>query len=203
MWEYRVSWKSARPSWWDQAWTSGTRGLTAVGRRPEARLDTYWIIDGRSDVGIKRRGAKEHFLEIKVRYAQRNRWELWEKVFFQTWTRLESERCAALLQIEPAFDSKTMNPVDGMKALLTRAGLSWREQLVRKKRLQTSAHALLTGVPGLSIDHHCLGELVEFRVAERDEPVWSLCLETAEPAGITHSDAGTAILGGYPELLSR
>src|SRR6187549_3688640 len=89
MWEYRVSWTN-RPSWWDLAWNNPTR----LAR--ERRVDTYWIVDGRPDLGIKLRGVQAP-LEIKVRYQRNAGWELWEKVIVQTWSPLESVRSAALL----------------------------------------------------------------------------------------------------------
>ena len=110
-----------------------------------------------------------------------------------------ARRCCRSIR---CWDSET-NRLDGVKALLARTGASCRDQLVRKRRLQTSAQALLAGVPGFSIDRPSLGERVEFRLAERDEPVWSLCIEAAEPARIRHGEVGAAIVGGYPELLSR
>jgi hypothetical protein len=170
---------------------------------PETRVDTYWIIDGRHDLGIKLRGAQSS-LEIKVRYERSDEWELWEKVIFQAWTRLDSVRCAALLQTEPAFAADAVDPAQGLRTLLARAGLTWREHAVHKTRLQADARALLTDVPTLSVNRNCLAELVEFRVDRRQDPAWSLCFESAAPAPVTHKNTdGTGLVCGYPELLSR
>ena len=200
MWEYRVSWTNRPPSWWTLAWKNGTRARLT----PETRVDTYWIIDGRHDLGIKLRGGQTS-LEIKVRYERRDGWELWEKVIFQAWTPLESVRCAALLQTEPTFAADGDDPRHGVRQLLGRAGLTWREHPVRKTRLQADAQALLTNIPGVSVSRNCLAELVEFRVEQSQDPAWSLCFESAAAARITHNDtaSGTGLVCGYPELLSR
>jgi hypothetical protein len=196
MWEYRVCWTN-RPSWWDLAWNNPTR----LAR--ERRVDTYWIVDGRPDLGIKLRGGQAP-LEIKVRYQRNAGWELWEKVIVQTWSPLESVRSAALLQTQPMFAADSTEPARGFERLLTGAGLPWREHAVRKTRLQADARSLLTQVPTLSIGRNCLAELVEFQVDQRDERVWSLCFEWATPVPITHIHPdGDAVVCGYPELLSR
>jgi hypothetical protein len=199
MWEYRVSWTNRPPSWWDRAWRNGI-GVRLV---PETRIDTYWIIDGRDDLGVKRRGAHSS-LEIKVRHERSQEWELWEKVIFQVWTTLESVRCAALLQIDPACALEAANPVQGLRTLLASAGLAWREHAVHKTRLQADAHALLANVPALSVNRNCLAELVHFRIDQRPQSAWSVCFESAVPAAVTGNDPGrTGFVGGYPELLSR
>src|SRR2546423_244732 len=193
MWEYRVSWSDSPPSWWNLAWTNGTRALDRVRLAPETRVDTYWIIDGRADLGVKLRGGQTS-LEIKVRYGQSDGWELWEKVIVQAWTPLESVRCAALLRTEPTFAAETPDPVKGIQQLLARAGVTWREHAVRKTRLQADAGALLTNVAAPTIERNCLAELVELRV-EPNKPAWSLCFESAAPAAITdqHPD-GTFLI---------
>jgi hypothetical protein len=203
MWEYRVSWSARPPSWWAVAWTNGTRGRGRAVLAPETRVDTYWIVEGRRDLGVKLRGAQAS-LEIKVRYEQRDGWELWEKVFFQRWTPLESVRCAALLQVEPTFSADAADPVDGVRRLLARSDLTWREHAVHKTRLQADAHSLLANAAP-SIDRNCLAELVEFRLDERPDPAWSLCFESAAPARITHNDTDSeaGLVCGYPEWLSR
>ena len=202
MWEYRISWTN-RPSWWEPAWTSATRGPGGACLASESRVDTYWIIGGRDDLGIKLRGAQTS-LEIKIRYERRDGWELWEKVFFQVWTPLESVRCAALLQVEPTFAADGADPVHGVRRLLAHSGLTWRERAVRKTRLQADAHALLANVTAPSIVRNCLAELVEFRVEPNPDPVWSLCFESAAPSPITHDNgASGTIVAGYPELLAR
>jgi hypothetical protein len=200
MWEYRVSWMESPPSWWHLAWANGTRARLV----PEARIDTYWIIDARPDVGIKLRGEQTS-LEIKVRYEHHDGWELWEKTIFQTWTPLESVRCAALLQTEPAFAADATDPRQGVQQLLADAGLNWREHPVRKTRLQADARALLKDVASLSIDRNCLAELVECRVPQRQAPVRSLCFEWAAPVSITQAgtDSASGLVCGYPELLAR
>jgi hypothetical protein len=197
MWEYRVSWTN-RPSWWDLAWSNPRR------LAPERRVDTYWVVDRRPDLGIKLRGG-EAPLEIKVRYQRNDGWELWEKVIVQTWSPLESVRSAALLQIQPKFAADSTGPARGFEGLLIDAGLSWREYVVRKTRIQADAKSLLTDVPTLSIGRNCLAELVEFQVDQRHQRVWSLCFEWATPVPIahTHPDGDAAVVCGYPELLSR
>jgi hypothetical protein len=201
MWEYRVSWMDRPPSWWNVAWRNGARGDERLA--VEERVDTYWIVDGRPDLGIKLRART--WLEIKVRYEQSDGWELWEKVIFQSWTPLESVRCAALLQMKPTFAADATDPIEGVRQLLGGAGLTWREHAVHKTRLQADARALLKNLTALSINRNCLAELVEFRVGQREDPVWSLCFEWATPLLITHTetDSGPGIVCGYPELLAR
>ena len=169
---------------------------------PETRVDTYWIIDRRADLGVKLRGGQTS-LEIKVRYEQSDGWELWEKVIVQAWTPLESVRCASLLRTEPAFAAEAPDPVKGIQQLLARAGVTWREHAVRKTRLQADAGALLRNVAAPTIERNCLAELVELRV-EPNKPAWSLCFESAAPAAVAHQHTdGTLLVCGYPELLSR
>jgi hypothetical protein len=204
--EYRVSWTDRPPSWWNLAWTNGTRVRARGSERPapEARVDTYWIIDGRTDLGIKLRGGQTS-VEIKVRYERNDGWELWEKVIFQAWTPLESVRCAALLKTDPMVSAEAAVPAQGVQRLLAGAGWTSREHTVRKTRLQADAHALLTNVRAVSINHNCLAEIVELRVEQRHDPTWSLCFESAAPARVEHNDggSGTGLVCGYPELLSR
>ena len=201
MWEYRVSWTDRPPSWWNVAWRNGARGDERLAA--EERVDTYLIVDGRPDLGIKRRARTS--LEIKVRYEQSDGWELWEKVIFESWTPLEAVRGAALLQTRPTFAAEATDPVAGVQQLLAAAGLTWRDEAVHKTRLQADARRLLKNLTALSIDRNCLAELVQFRVGQRPDPVWSLCFEWATPLLITHhdTDIATGIVGGYPELLAR
>jgi hypothetical protein len=199
MWEYRVSWTDRPPSWWNAAWKNGARGGARLA--VEERIDTYWIVNGRPDLGVKLRARSA--LEIKVRYEQSDGWELWEKVIFQAWTDLEAVRCAALLQAAPPFTAGTSDPVEGMQQLLGGAGLAWRERAVHKTRLQADARGLLKNLTALSINRNCLAELVEFRLGAHEHPVWSLCLEWATPLVITHHDDAAGIVCGYPELLAR
>src|SRR3954470_4089103 len=128
MWEQRLIWTAGPPSWWSDTWAAARAALRLHGREPEDRPDTYLVLADRPDVGLKLRG-QAGVLEIKVRHAARDGWELWEKTPFFRWNDLEASRLAVLLQHEfPAgpVDPK-LAPVDGVKALLTGAGISWRE----------------------------------------------------------------------------
>src|SRR2546430_8936349 len=153
MWEYRVSWTNRPPSWWTLAWKNGTRARLT----PETRVDTFGVINGRHDLGIKLRGGQTS-LEIKVRYQRRDGWELWEKVIFQAWTPLESVRCAALLQTEPTFAADGDDPRHGVRQLLGRAGLTWRGHPGRKARPPGGEPAPPTHRPGGAVRPQLLPE---------------------------------------------
>src|SRR5262245_32945616 len=144
MWEHRLIWTGAAPAWWDGAWATARGALQPHGGQPEGRPDTYLVLADRPDVGLKLRGEGREF-EIKVRHAARDGWELWEKTPFFRWNDLEAARLAVLLQREfpPGRVDSHATPVDGVKALLSGAGVAWREMTVGKTRMQARAGDLL------------------------------------------------------------
>jgi hypothetical protein len=201
MWEYRLIWTAAPPPWWDQTWTAAQSAVRRHSREPEDRPDTYLVLDDRPDVGLKLRG-KSGELEIKVRHAARDGWELWEKIPFFGWSDLEAARFAALMQREfagGAIDAGA-KPVDGVKALLTSAKAPWREVIVDKTRSQGRAGDLVPWLSSNGIEPDWLAEIVEIRSSGRTAR--SICFETMAPeAKLALPDAGTAGNLGYPEFL--
>src|SRR5262249_46479663 len=140
MWEHRLIWTSAAPSWWDEAWMVAREALRRHAREPERRPDTYLVLADRPDIGLKLRG-KDGELEVKVRHDVRDGWELWAKIPFFAWNDLEAARFAALLRREcpsGSIDAKAA-PVDGVKALLGSVDVSWREITIGKTRMQARA----------------------------------------------------------------
>jgi hypothetical protein len=201
MWEYRVIWLAAPPPWWDETWTAARAALQRASRAPEDRPDTYLVLDDRPDVGVKLRGKDE--LEIKVRHDAREGWELWEKIPVYEWSDLEAARFTSLLQLDlPAgpIDAQA-HPADGVRALLTGAGVTWREVVLDKTRMQARADALVPGLSSHGIEPAWLAELVEIRGAGLTAR--SICFETMAPeAGVgALSGARGARNIGYPEFL--
>ena len=203
MWEYRLVWASASPPWWDKTWSVAQDALRRQGRDPENRPDTYLVLPDRPDVGLKLRGQKGE-LEVKVRHAARDGWELWEKIPFFAWNDLEAARFAALLRREfPAGSiDREATPVDGVKALLGAAGVSWRDVTISKARMQARAGDLVPAFASSGVDPRWLAEFVVFDGA--GPTARSICFETMAPeAGVAGSipDAGKARRAGYPEFL--
>jgi hypothetical protein len=200
MWEYRLIWTDAAPPWWDAAWTAARDALNRRGRKPEDRPDTYLMLADRPDVGLKLRGQKGEF-EVKVRHEARDGWELWEKIPFFAWNDLEAARFAALLQREfPAvpIDTKA-TPVDGVKALLGGAGVSWREIKTGKLRMQARAGDLVP-LSWSGMDPAWLAEIVEITGA--GPKARSICFEAMTPdVACAVPEARTARNIGYPEFL--
>ena len=201
MWEYRVSWRDSAPSWWDLAWTNGTRALDRVRLAPETRVDTYWIIDRRADLGVKlgHDDAAELAFRLRAEYVGRR---AWRRPGLRHLPRRSRDRYLGR-DAEAELAAEPPDPVKGIQQLLARAGVTWREHAVRKTRLQADAGALLRNVAAPTIERNCLAELVELRV-EPNKPAWSLCFESAAPAAVAHQHTdGTFLVCGYPELLSR
>lgn len=203
MWEYRLIWTAAAPSWWDATRATAIDALKRHGREPEHRPDTYLVLDDRPDVGLKLRGKKGEF-EAKVRHDARDGWELWEKIPFFQWNDLEAARLASLLQREFAFESidTKATPVDGVKALLTSAGESWREITLDKVRLQARAGDLVPDLATNGIDPAWLAEMAE--ISGAGPVARSICFETMAPeTGVAGAipDADRARNIGYPEWL--
>jgi hypothetical protein len=203
MWEHRLIWTPAPPSWWSEAWKVAQEALRRHKRDPENRPDTYLVIADRPDVGLKLRGKTGEF-EVKVRHDARADWELWEKIPFFDWNDLEAARFAALLQREfPArsIDTKA-TPVDGVKALLTNAGVSWLEIKIDKVRMQARAGDLVPKFVPKGIDEAWLAEIVEIKGA--GPTARSICFEAMAPdAGVAGAlpDARAAQHVGYPAFL--
>jgi hypothetical protein len=205
MWEYRLIWTEAAPSWWDDAWTAAAAALQRQSRNPEDRPDTYLVLADRPDVGLKLRGKDGEF-EVKTRHDARAGWELWEKTPFFGWNALEAARFSVLLQREfprGAIDAGT-TAVDGAKALLTGAGVTWREVTLGKTRMQARADELIPSPASTSIEPSWLAEMVEITGA--GPTARSICFETMAPeAGV--SDALPSARGaaniGYPAFLIR
>jgi hypothetical protein len=172
-------------------------------RDAENRPDTYLVLADRPDVGLKLRGKEGEF-EVKVRHAARDGWELWEKIPFFAWNDLEAARFATLLQREfPAGSIDTeATPVDGVKALLTNAGVSWREITIDKIRMQARAGDLMPAFASKGVDAAWLAEIVE--ISGAGPTARSICFETMAPEASVAgsiSGAGTARRAGYPEFL--
>jgi len=201
MWEHRLIWTSDPPSWWDEVWSAAAETLR--GRDPETRPDTYLVLPDRPDVGLKLRGQKGDF-EIKVRHAARDGWELWEKIPFFSWSDLEAARLAVLLERElpSAPIDPTAAPADGVKALLGRAQISWREVKIEKARMQARAGELVPAFASSGVEPGWLAELVVFDGA--GPTARSICFETMAPeASVARliPEAGRASCAGYPEFL--
>ena len=201
MWEHRLIWAAGAPSWWDEVWTAAAAALR--GRAPEDRPDTYLVLPDRPDVGLKLRG-REGALEMKVRHAARDGWELWEKIPFFAWNDLEAARFAVLLERDlPAAPIDTaVTPAAGVKALLSRAQISWRETTVTKTRMQGRAGDLVPAWAPTGVAPEWLAEIVVFDGA--GPTARSICFETMAPeASVARliPEAGRASCAGYPEFL--
>jgi hypothetical protein len=202
MWEYRLIWIAAPPPWWDDTWTAAVSALQRQSREPEPRPDTYLVLDDRPDVGLKLRGTDGEF-EIKVRHDARDGWELWEKTPVFGWDALEAARFAALMQREfpPGPIDAHANAVDGVKTLLTSAGVSWREVVLDKSRMQGRADDLVPGLSSRGIEPAWLAEIVEIKTGALT--AHSICFETMAPEAAIGGlpGAGAARNIGYPEFL--
>ena len=206
MWEQRWAW-SSKPSWWDGAWRRGLEVLSAQGRHVETRPDTYLVLAGRPDAGLKLRGGRDDDFDLKVRHRVSDGWELWEKVAYFKWDALEAVRLAAMLRV-PLPDLRRLQaatPAQGVEVFLTAAGLAPSRAVVDKKRVQCQAADLLQSLPGMRFEPDCVTELVELRLPERTEPFFSLCIESMSPgpAVAEGSDHAATLRCGYPELLIR
>lgn len=206
MWEYRLTWPGSKPPNWDALWRRGLDAIRAEGRDLEARPDTYLVLLGRADAGLKLRGGNEDDFDVKVRHSRKGGWELWEKVAFPRWNTLEAVRLATLLQIAPPkARSEGPTPAQGVARFLDLAGVERREVTAQKERIQAAAGGLMTGWPGCRAEPGWLAELVQIQLPGRTSRLVSMCLEAfAPPADETDplSDP-TALRGGYPELLLR
>ena len=204
MWEHRLIWIADAPSWWDAAWTAAVDAVRRHGRTPEDRPDTYLVLPDRPDVGLKLRGEEGEF-EIKVRHAARDGWELWEKIPVFDWDDLQVARFAALMQREfPAVEIDTKaKPVDGVKALLTRARVSWKAIETGKRRMQGRAGDLMPAFAPNGVNSEWLAEIVE--IAGAGPTARSICFEAMAPdaavAGALPDSRGARNIG-YPEFLA-
>jgi hypothetical protein len=205
VWEYRLVWPRAKPPGWESAWQRGLTTLKAQGREIEKRPDTYLVLRGRLDAGLKLRGGGEDDFDVKVRHSRDGGWELWEKVAFLRWNALEAVRLTALLRVASPEGGhlEDATPGAGAQALLEAAGVARTRVIVRKERMQAAARELMAGWPGSATDLGWLAELVEITLPGRSQPVYSLCLEGLEPPPGAPDplplDGGLAC--GYPELL--
>src|SRR5262249_50090944 len=118
MWEYRIVWPSKKPNWWDNVWTRAESALAERGEAPESRPDTYFVLTGRVDVGIKLRGDSE--LEVKSMHIRNGNWELWEKSAFFRWSNAEAARFTNMLRLESskAMHGHESNPLKGAQEIL-------------------------------------------------------------------------------------
>ena len=205
MWEFRLAWTTP-PAWWDGAWQGAEKLFSGLGRSGEERPDAYFVLVGRTDVGLKLRGEKDDEFDVKVLHERRAGWELWEKVPFFRWNPLEEVRLAALLGIAPspqAYPPKTA-PSQGAEQLLKSVGIDVRTVRVKKLRMQAAAAALLPSFAA-TVSPTWLAELVRIELPGRQDFVYSLCLESMEPirGGIEPVPSAGALCAGYPELLLR
>jgi hypothetical protein len=204
MWEYRMVWPSAKPAWWDGAWKQGENALRRHGEAVEARPDTYFVLLGRVDVGIKLRSASD--LEVKSLHTRSGNWELWEKSPYLKWSAAEAARFANMLRLESkGGDTAESNPLKGAQELLRGAGIESTRLQVQKKRIQNFAADLLQSVPGFVVDPYWLAEMVEIELPNRQSPILSVCLETFDPfrGGLSPFPEEGILRCGYPELLVR
>jgi hypothetical protein len=205
MWEYRIVWPSARPAWWDSAWKRGENALSRHGEGVETRPDTYFVLSGRVDVGIKLRSDSD--LEVKSLHTRSGNWELWEKSPYFQWSSAEAARFANMLRLESSKggDTAESNPLKGAQDILRAAGIETTRLQVHKKRIQNFAGDLLDGVPGFIVDPYWLAEMVEIAMPNRPSPILSVCLETFDPSrgGLDPFSEEKILKCGYPELLVR
>ena len=139
------------------------------GRSLEARPDTYLLIEGRPDVGLKLRGGAEEEFDIKAIHHRDRAWELWEKITFFRWNDLEAKRFAAILQRDLPLDdiAAATTPAQGARILLDAAAIESRLLTVAKRRMQARADELLPQFLGPTFSRSWLVELVEFRRRRR------------------------------------
>ena len=205
MWEHRLVWTAAKPSWWSAAWAHGLEVLLRQKREPEKRPDTYVVCSDRLDVGLKLRGGDSDEFDVKVLHQRSGPWELWEKVPFFKWNSLEVVRLAALLRVKPPDSGlpEKATPAEGAQAFLTAAGIETLQITVAKTRIQGRAGDLLATVPETAVVSSWLAELAEIEIEGRD--AFSVCLESLDPVqgGIEVLPWEGAVACGYPELLVR
>jgi len=202
MWEFRLVWTQSAPLWWSGLWERAAAIAADRGEAVEERSDLYLVTPDRLDLGLKLRGGAE--LEIKTRHRRVDGWELWEKCPFFRWNALEAARMANMLRVELLRDASeaASNPVEGAKCLLSGAGISFRELVVPKRRIQSDAGRILDRRIGYEGNPSWLAELAVIHLPGRP-PASSICLETCdEPQlGRTPLPAADALVCGYPELL--
>jgi hypothetical protein len=205
MWEYRIVWPSSKPAWWDKAWKRAENALSERGEAVETRPDTYFVLHGRVDVGIKLRSDTD--LEVKSLHTRSGNWELWEKSPYFRWSAAEAARFANMLRLESSKGGHTgeSNPLKGAQEILSAAGIDSTKLQVGKKRIQNFAADLLAGVPGCVVDPFWLAEMVEIALPDRASPIMSVCLETFDPfrGGLAPFSEEGILKCGYPELLVR
>jgi hypothetical protein len=164
-------------------------------------------VPDRPDVGLKIRGGRSQadvdVVEIKVLHEQSAGWQLWEKTVFLRWNDLEAARLAAVLRVRvpPVGSDPGEHALIGARTLLESAGLVATELTVGKKRMQASAGQLLAAIPGQPAHPADLAELVEIQLPGRDEPLFSVCVETMDPGRSGTMSAPGALCCSYPELL--
>ena len=184
--------------------TPGSALLQARGLPLDGRADTYLVLPGRTDVGLKLRGGDE--FEAKVLHQRSGGWELWEKCAFFRWNSIEAARLAAMLRVAAptAPVDGTLAPVKGAGALLRDRSMSNREVTTSKTRIQALASELVDDVPGLAAKPGWLTELVEITLPGK-RLVHSLCFETMDPLenGRDPIAPDGALRCGYPELLLK
>lgn len=205
MWEYRLIWPTAAPSWWDDAWKNAELLFERQNRKAEGRPDTYLVLRDRPDVGLKLRGGAEDEFDMKVRHSSKDGWELWEKLTFFRWNNVEATRFAVALQRDLPVDTVTSEstPADGVKKILAAAGIEGVIRQVEKRRMQARADELLPKSLG-TISPMWLAELVEFRTLNNGPLVRSICVEAMSPgAGAARLESEGALRLGYPEFLIR
>ena len=204
MWEYRLIWTSAAPSWWEDAWKTAEVLFQRENRMLEGRPDSYLVLHDRPDVGLKLRGGAEDEFDMKVRHSRKHGWELWEKITFFRWNNVEARRFAAALQRDLPLDVTSESaPAAGVKRILSAADIEGIVRQVEKRRMQARADELLPKFVE-AIQPSWLAELVEFRTRNNGRLVRSICLETMSPsAGAAPLEPEGALCVGYPEFLIR
>jgi hypothetical protein len=207
MWEYRLIWTASYPSWWETAWKRGEALLDRHGRKPEERTDTYFVIPGRTDVGLKLRGDAEEGVEVKVLHRTDGFWQLWEKVVFFQWNDLEATRLAAMLKRDASSNNveRSMQPAEGARKMLQAAALDPRLVRVRKTRMQGRAGELLPQFARRLLPRFWVAELVEITVARSEVQARSVCVETMSPMTARGEPfpGHDAACSSYPDFLLR
>src|ERR1044072_6970683 len=128
MWEYRLMWPNAAPSWWDDTFETGEVLLQRQNQMAEVGPDTYLVLPDRPDVGLKLRGGAEDEFEMKVRHSLKDGWELWEKIIFFRWNKIEARRFAAALQRDLPMDGVSSESTPAMRSEERRVGKEGRSR---------------------------------------------------------------------------
>jgi hypothetical protein len=207
MWEYRLTWTSQPPAWWEKTWSHAVTHLETHGQPIEDpnRTDTYLVIPGRYDIGLKLRSGEK--FEAKVLHQRRDGWELWEKCIFFEWNALEYARLISFLRSSSSVETvdSHLSAAEGSELVLRDQHVLTQKVEVKKTRVQATAAIVFKNVPEVMFNPTWLAEMVRIELPKRNDPIYSICFETMDPirGGNNPGDSGGAICCGYPELLGR